>query len=221
LDEIAEIPLQLQAKLLRMLQDHIIYRIGGKNPIKIDVRVIVATNRNLEQMVEQKLFRTDLYYRLRVIPIKIPPLSMRKEDVRPLIDFFVKKYNIQYKLNRQLSTSAYRALINYSWPGNVRELQNTIEYLLVTASNDLIRLEDIPFTEKRDLQDKVNLISSYSNCTLKTAIDDFEKNLIITTMEKTKSTLEMALLLGTDRSTIIRKLQKYGIKTNFKENGKI
>lgn len=217
LDEVGELPLSLQAKLLRMLQERIIYKVGGKKAIPIDVRIIAATNRNLGEMVEEKMFRNDLYYRLRVIPITIPPLSQRKEDVRPLIDFYIGKYNNQYKLNKCLSAGAYRALLHYNWPGNVRELQHTIEFLVITSSSDLIRVDELPDDIQASTPMPANSIDFYSDCTLKAAQDRLEKKLLLSTMEKCNSTLEMAELLGTDRSTITRKLQKHKILKTFRE----
>lgn len=217
LDEIGELPFELQAKLLRMLQDRTIYRVGGNKPIKIDARVISATNRNLEEMVKQKLFRSDLYYRLRVVPIEIPPLIERQEDIKPLIDYFMQVFNEKYNLDKTLSTSALKKLLDYNWPGNVREIENTLEYLMVTTNSDIITPEDLVDTGlfDSDIEDKFNV--SYSGVSLKTAKERFEKELLNLLVTQTSSTLEMAEMLEIDRSTVTRKLIKYGIKTNFKD----
>jgi len=143
LDEIGDMPLSLQAKLLRVLQSKEIEPIGGK-PKKVDVRIIAATNKNLEEMVKKGSFREDLFYRLNVVPIVIPPLRERKEDIKPLVEYFLEKFNKKYGKNISISKGAMRMLEIYHWPGNVRELENLIERLVLTSSDLVITPDDIP-----------------------------------------------------------------------------
>ncbi len=142
LDEIGDLRENLQAKLLRVLQEHEFQRVGGSKTIKVDVRIIAATNRNLEQLIKEKRFREDLYYRLSVVPIKIAPLRERKEDIPFLIDFFIKKYS--KGKNFKVSAEAIKLLQVYDWPGNVRELENIIERIITLATNLEITVSSIP-----------------------------------------------------------------------------
>ncbi len=142
LDEIGELREDLQAKLLRVLQEHEFLPVGGSKVIKVDVRIIAATNRNLEQLIKEKKFREDLYYRLSVVPIRIAPLRDRKEDIPFLVDFFVKKYSEGRKF--KISSETIKSLQNYEWPGNVRELENIIERILTLATDSEITIADIP-----------------------------------------------------------------------------
>lgn len=146
LDEIGEISPMSQAKLLRFIQEKQFYKIGGKEPVEVDVRIIAATNRDLEEMVKEKAFREDLLYRINVIPIEIPPLRKRKEDILPLVLNRLRKINNEYDMKRSISTKAMDKLIEYGWPGNVRELENVIERIAVTASGDEIKAEELPET---------------------------------------------------------------------------
>jgi len=210
LDEIGEMPLNLQIKLLKTLQDNIIQRVGGTKSIEIDIRIIAATNKNLEKMVEEGTFREDLFYRLNVLPIYIPPLKTRQEDIAYLMDYFLNKFNIKYGSATFLSLEAENALINYDWPGNVRELENLVERLVVIADNDEIQLKDLP--EKISNHRKSN--SQYSVqindiCTLKQAQEELEEQLIIKAYEKYKSSYKVGEALGINQSTAYRKIQKY------------
>lgn len=155
LDEIGDMPLHLQAKLLRVLENRVIERVGGIEQIPIDARIIAATNRNLEEMVENHEFRDDLYYRLSVIPVLIPPLRERKDDILILIDHFLEKFSIRMRRELQtLDPEAEKLLLNYSWPGNIRELQNTIEYAInMSDDHQIIGLEHLP---KRLLKETIN-----------------------------------------------------------------
>lgn len=215
LDEIGEVPLNLQMKLLRVLQDKEIFQVGGKKAIPVDIRIIAATNRNLEEMVEQKIFRKDLYYRLNVVPIKIPSLQERKEDIKPLIEHCLHKSNNKYHLNARFEPMALRCLLNYSWPGNVRELENAIEYSIVTANSDIITKEDLPGDLLKNCGNPHYEFLSADTISYKEAVNLVERKLLIESMKKSKSTEEMAQLLKLDRSTVIRKLQKHKIKTHF------
>ena len=143
LDEIGELPLDLQSKLLRVLETSEFYRIGSTKLQKTDVRLIAATNKDLRKQVEDRLFREDLFYRLNVIPITIPPLRERKDDIEPLATHFLNLYNEKYELNHCFSSEVIQALENYSWPGNVRELRNIVERMTLTSAKEVIRLENI------------------------------------------------------------------------------
>lgn len=215
LDEIGELPLNVQMKLLRVLQDKEIVRVGGKEAIPVDFRIIAATNRDLEEMVKQKRFRQDLYYRLNVVPIKILPLKDRKEDIKPLIEDCFNRFNQKYKLNKQIEPAALRNLIDYNWPGNVRELENIIEYLIVTTNTDKITNEDLP-ENILEYNNSIPMVKIDSFSSMKEAIGLVEKNLLIEAMKKSKSIEDMGKLLKLDRSTVSRKIQKYKIKIQFR-----
>lgn len=143
LDEISELPPNLQVKLLRVIQEREIIPLGGIDPIKINVQIIAATNKNLEELVENGFFRQDLYYRLNVIPIHIPPLRERPEDIPFLADYFVSKYNGRYRREIEITSEAINLLKKYPWYGNVRELENTIERIVVTSEQKKVDLHDI------------------------------------------------------------------------------
>ncbi|WP_054693200.1 sigma 54-interacting transcriptional regulator [Syntrophomonas palmitatica] len=143
LDEIGELPLNLQVKLLRALQDREIVRVGGVTPIKVDIRILAGTNRNLAEMIDNKQFRLDLFYRLNVIPINVPPLRERLEDIPMLANYFLNFYNNKYALDKRIDNSVMEKLLDYSWPGNVRELENLIERLVITSVNNIISLRDL------------------------------------------------------------------------------
>jgi transcriptional regulator with PAS, ATPase and Fis domain len=215
LDEIGELPLGMQKKLLRTIQDKEVFRIGSNKANPVDIRIIAATNRNLKTMVKKKRFRKDLFYRLNVVPIYIPPLSKREKDIQPLIERSLKKFNEKYGLNKKISPEALKYLIDFNWPGNVRELENVVEYLIVTSQKDIIGKDMLPdnILEYKDTS-KIN-VSLDKIPSLKDAVDMVEKNLLIEAMKKSNNTKEMAKLLGVDRSTVSRKLKKYEIESKF------
>jgi len=210
LDEIGDLPLSLQAKLLRVIQDKTFYRIGGTKPIKVDIRIIAATNKDLEKMVKNGSFREDLYFRLNVIPIYLPPLRERREDIPLLIDYFLKKFNKEYKKNITINKSAMEKLINYSWPGNVRELENTIERLVILAEKEEITLNDLPFYIKQDNGSKiigVNLKNSLPN-----QIELIEKKAIEEALKACNyNQTKAAKMLGLTKRQINYKIKKYGL----------
>lgn len=213
LDEIGELPLNLQTKILRMLQDREIMRVGSGEVIKIDIRVIAATNRDLAEMVAEGTFRQDLYYRLNVVPIRIPPLAERWEDVKPLIQNCLNRFNEKYGFKKVIEPGALKVLMDYPWPGNVRELENIVEYLVVTSSGEEITRDLIPDTILATTSGSRITIDNLTS--LKDAMNQVERSLLMESMQKAKSTEEMAAMLKLDRSTVIRKLQKHQIKTNF------
>lgn len=207
LDEIGDMPLHVQTKLLRVLQESKVERIGGTKPIPIDIRVICATNQNIEQMVEEGTFREDLYYRLNIIPIELPPLRKRKEDLPALIDYYIAYYNQKLGKNMEgVSPEALQTLMSYDWPGNVREMKNIIEYLANVAEGELIQLSDLP--------DHIVLRSSkgYEDWSLEEIMEEYEKR-VLGSMIKKNATLaeknELADALRISRATLYRKLRKY------------
>jgi len=204
LDEIAELPFDMQSKLLRVLQEKEIYRVGGRKPIKLDVRIISATNKDLEQMVKDGQFRRDLFYRLNVISIWIPPLRERKADIPPMVYHFLGKYNQMYDKSKKLTPQLMERLIYCEWDGNIRELENTIERLVVLSHLDLV---DVDFLTKG-----AHNKSSFKEPTtlnLRDVLDETEKNLILRVYHECKSTRKAATILGVDQSTIVKKMKKY------------
>lgn len=219
LDEIGELPLPLQVKLLRVLQDREVLRVGGTHSIKVDIRVISATNKDLKTMVLQKQFREDLFYRLNVVPINIPPLRDRKSDIFPLINFFLGKYCEKYGRQKQLTQETIAALTHYHWPGNVRELENVIEQVVVLSLDETIALEDIPV----EITGNVNAchcdISISEVVPLKEAVEVLQKKLILKAIEQFRSTQKAAEVLGIHRTTLVRKAQQYSIKCKSERTG--
>ncbi len=211
LDEIGELPVNIQAKLLRVLQEKEVTRIGGTVSKKLDVRIIAATNKNIEQQVQKGLFREDLYYRLNVIPIYVPALRMRKQDIPLLAKFFLDYFNKKYTCNKKLTLSAMEILNQYSWPGNIRELKNLIERLVVIINDDIITAQHL-----NGLINKLNSApSDYllgENVSLEEAVSSLEKQLIIKTLTEHRSTRKAAKILKVSQPTVVRKAKKYGIK---------
>ncbi len=208
LDEIAELPLNLQVKLLRVLQEQEIVRVGGVKPIKVDIRIITATNRDIEQMVEEGTFRRDLYYRLNVVPIPVPPLRERREDIPALVHHFLQRFSQKYSRSRQITPEAMELLFNYSWPGNVRELENIIERIVVTSDSSQITVDDLP-VELQHGDRKTKKVVVNGIIPLKMATEAVEEQLIRRAMERYKSTYKAARALGINQSTVVRKVQKY------------
>ena len=211
LDEIGEMSLGIQAKLLRFLQEGEFYRIGGKRPIKVDVRVVSATNRDLEKEVKEGRFREDLFYRLNTITLRMPPLRKRKEDIGALVDFFLKnsRFGGAGQQIRRVDPRVIEVFQNYDWPGNIRELQNTIERLKILAENNEIRLEDIPFSIRVP---KSRAESGSSDFSVDMPLEEVEKNHILRTLaynhgNKTKT----AQSLGITIKTLYNKLHRYGV----------
>ncbi|MBI4378383.1 MAG: sigma-54-dependent Fis family transcriptional regulator [Nitrospinae bacterium] len=212
LDEIGDLKYDLQAKLLRVLQEGEIERVGGSKKIKVDVRIIAATNVDIEKKMKDGQFREDLYYRLNVIPIVLPPLRERLEDLPMLIDFFLKKYNKRFKKNlTRISEEALDMLMNYHWPGNIRELENLIERLVVMGEGEEILKEDIPLEFHLSILDrKVPSISQSS--ILDVALESFERNYILKTLEKVKWKRKAAAeVLGIPISTLKYKLDRLNL----------
>lgn len=207
LDEIGEMSLQLQGKLLRVLQEFEVTRIGGRRTIKIDVRIISATNKDLESLVKKGEFREDLYYRLNIIPIKIPPLRERQEDIPLLAHYFLDKANEKYQLNKQFTDDALLAMKSYSWPGNVREMQNLIERLVITTDTNEIHSSHFPFSNKVNGHSQEKSIEK----TMKEVIHEVEREMILKAITKYKTTRKAAKILGISQSTLVKKMQRLGL----------
>lgn len=212
LDEIAELDVGIQAKLLRALQERKIRRVGGTHEISVDVRVIAATNRDLRAMVSDGRFRDDLYYRINVLSIDVPPLRERREDIAVLIDFFLKKHTKNTsRLITGLTPDTKKLMIDYSWPGNVRQLESAIERAILLAENDKITLEDLPTEVRQEVgpaaEGAFKLPAEGIN------FEDVERNLITQAMEQTDYNItKAAKLLGLTFRTLQYRLEKFGIK---------
>ena len=212
LDEIAELDVGIQAKLLRALQERKIRRVGGTHEISVDVRVIAATNRDLRAMVSDGRFRDDLYYRINVLSIDVPPLRERREDIPVLIDYFLKKHTRNTsRLITGLTPETKKLMVDYSWPGNVRQLESAIERAILLAEEDKITLEDLPTEVRQD-------VGPASEGTFKLPaeginFEDVERNLITQAMEQTDYNItKAAKLLGLTFRTLQYRLEKFGIK---------
>ena len=208
LDEISELPLNLQVKLLQVIQERQITPVGGTRPIPVDVRIISATNRNLEELVKEGRFREDLYYRLNVVPINVPALRERPADIIPLIQMNIARCNRELGETKSISPDALSILLKYPWPGNIRELQNIIERLVITTSHNVITEDDIFIFIKEAAED--NQIN-YADTSLAAALERAEKEILSRALENYKSTRAIARVLKVSQPTIVRKLNKYGL----------
>ena len=201
LDEIGELPFNVQMKLLRTLQEKEIIRVGAGKPKKVDVRVIAATNRDLMQMVERNEFRADLYYRLNVVNIEIPPLRERRQDIVPLANLFLKRFNDKFKTNKSLSAYSYKMLEDYDWPGNVRELKNTIEKMVILSDEDIISVADIKKEESRFAFERPEI----GAVNLKEILEQIELQYIHEYYEEYKTLEKAADKLGVNVKTLSRR----------------
>lgn len=208
LDEIGDLPLHMQVKLLRVLQQKRIVRIGGTETVNLDVRIIAATNKDLKQMVKEGRFREDLYYRLNVVPIEIPPLRDRKEDILPLVNHFLTVANRKYHTNKSIYSDTIDVLESYSWPGNVRELENLMENLVITTPGDIIRRENLSERLKFSTEDR-GFTEDTEVITLKETVERAEYMAIQKAIRQCGSIRKAAVALGVDPSTIVRKQQNY------------
>ena len=212
LDEIGDMSPNLQVKLLRVLQEQKFERVGGTRTLEIDVRIIAATNKNLINAVNKGTFRQDLYYRLNVIPMKVPPLRLRKSDIPLLVDFFVKKFNKQkHKRITGLDSKALDALMAYGWPGNVRELENLIERLVILSNGDEIDMDDIPESIKGKAAkvESIEVKIPKDGIVFDQAVEEYEKKLILQALSETNWVkTKAAKLLNINRTTLIEKMKK-------------
>ena len=208
LDEIGDFPLNLQSKLLRVLQERELVPVGGSKPRQVNVRILAATHKNLEEMTREGKFREDLFFRLNVVPIMIPSLRQRREDIIPLLyhfrDIFSKKYGFQ----RDFSPEVVEAFLEYDWPGNVRELENMVERLMVVSAGELILVSQLPSSFNRSAS-KSGGVSVNFLMPLKEAVDEVERQLIDKALEKYGSTYKTAAALGVNQSTIVRRMARF------------
>ncbi|MBV9493314.1 MAG: sigma-54-dependent Fis family transcriptional regulator [Acidobacteria bacterium] len=209
LDEIGDMSLKTQAKVLRVLQEQTFQRVGGQQTIKVDVRVLAATNKDLEQEIAAGSFRSDLYYRLNVIPIEVPPLRTHASDIAQLAEHFLRRFAAETGAPRKkLSAGAIAKLKGYGWPGNVRELRNVIERLAILLPGDTIEPDDIQLGARADVATSIP-----HNLTLREARDEFEKRYILSRLKELAGNVSRtAEVLGVERSNLYRKLHAYGIR---------
>ena len=209
LDEIADMSVKTQAKVLRVLQEQTFQRVGAQQTIQVDVRVIAATNKNLEHEIANATFRSDLYYRLNVIPIEVPPLRARGNDVALLAEFFLRRFAAETgRARKRLSAGAAAKLKAYHWPGNVRELRNVVERLAILLPHETIAAEDIQLGTAAAVEERIA-----PNLTLKEARDEFEKQYILGRLREFAGNVSRtADALGVERSNLYRKLHAYGIR---------
>ncbi|MCL4492253.1 MAG: nif-specific transcriptional activator NifA [Nitrospirae bacterium] len=211
LDEIGDLPLTLQPKILRVLQEKEFERVGGERTIKVDVRLIAATSRNLEEYVSSGKFREDLYYRLNVVPVLLPSLRERREDIPVLMEYFLRKYNEENGKSVSISSDVLNVFMNYEWPGNVRELENTIERLVVMSREKVASLHDLPFNIK-DQSLKARYAVQIKDA-LPSAIEEIEKTRILDALKKTGWVqAKAARLLGLTPRQIGYKIKKYRLE---------
>lgn len=209
LDEIGELPLNLQVKLLRVLQDKEINRVGGGQPIKVNTRILAGTNRDLVKMVAEQEFRADLYYRLNVIPINVPPLRERRDEIPALANYFLEMCNAKYHMQKRLHKSVMDCLLEYNWPGNVRELENLIERVVVTSGENIITVHDMPASFEMSVGQPEG---DRKLLPLRQAVENAERQLLERAFSRYRSSYQVARVLEVNQSTVVRKAAKYGIK---------
>jgi DNA-binding NtrC family response regulator len=221
LDEIGELAPPLQVKLLRVLQEREFERVGGIKTLRVDVRIIAATNRNLEKAVEEGTFREDLYYRLNVIPLKLPPLRKMKEDIPLMVEYFITHMaRRKGKEPPTISDEAMQCLSGYKWPGNVRELENLVERMLILKEGEIVAPDDLPerLVDRRQAQRVANAVQVLSGdgVDLNLMLDEIENNMIVQALEISKGIKSKAAsLLGLNRTTLIEKMKKKAITFNI------
>ncbi|MGD1048013.1 MAG: sigma-54 dependent transcriptional regulator [Candidatus Krumholzibacteriaceae bacterium] len=208
LDEVGETTLAIQVKLLRVLQEREIIPVGGTAPIKVDVRLIAATNADLEKAVKEERFRADLYYRLNVIPVVMPPLRDRRDDIPLLVDHFLHVASERSGRRKTVSKEAMGLLSNYDWPGNVRELENIVERACILQEGDDLLIEDLPDKVRHHSQERRKVVMQETQMTL----DELEKEYLVSVLEETNWQKKKAsAILGINASTLYRKIQRYGL----------
>lgn len=215
LDEIGEIPLDLQVKLLRFLESKEIRRVGVVNTKTVDVRIVAATNCDLPKMVEEGTFREDLYYRLNVVQIEVPPLRKRIDDIMPLASLFINRYNRKYNQEKKMTYELVKALERFSWPGNVRQLKNIVENMVIVSNNEYLQPEDLPWNGTGKKNTAVKLIDSLSEneeLGLNEAVEALECQILTKAKETYGTTRRIAEKLKVNQSTVVRKMQKYGLE---------
>src|SRR5699024_3920918 len=210
LDEIGELPIDLHVKVLRVLQKCEIQRLREVKTKKINVRIIAATIRDLKAMIKAESFREDLFYRLNVIPLSIPPLRKRRDDILPLMQFFLNETNAKYGMKKTFSNDLKKYFCSYEWPGNVRELSNLVERLVVTTLNDEVNLHDLPIDHSKEVNvaEQLNINTVLP---LKEAVELMEKRILSLAAEQCNSTYEVARMLEISQPTVVRRFKKYEI----------
>ena len=207
LDEIGELSMHLQPKLLRVLQEKEIFRIGGTRAIPLDIRIIVATNKNLEQEIIEGRFREDLYYRLNVMPIELPPLKGRKKDIRKLTHYFIDNFNREYKTDKIIAEEAVRIFENAEWKGNIRELENIIERLMISVDDNEITVGQV-----RNLMSNTNSYETdFENKTMQELMDEYEYEILKSMMEKHQKASKVSNALNINKTTLHRRLKKHNL----------
>jgi Nif-specific regulatory protein len=210
LDEIGEISLAMQAKLLRVLQEKTFERVGGVETIKVDVRIVTATNRNLQAAIKEGTFREDLYYRLNVIPIQLPPLRERKEDIPLLVQYFLEKLDIKKRI-QNIDPDAIKALVNYQWPGNVRELENVLERAIIIAPGNRITCDQVPLDACKRPQETQSIIADIPDEGI--SLEEVEKLILMKALAKAEGNqTKAAQLLKISRHTLLYRMEKYGLR---------
>lgn len=220
LDEVGELSLMLQTKLLRVLQEREIRKVGGSWSKPIDVRIIACTNIDMINSVENNEFRKDLFYRLSVASIKIPPLHERKADILPMVEYFLQEYCNKYNINREFDESALRIIYNHNFPGNVRELKNIVESSFITAKDKTITTNDLPKyifdgqpPENKKLNGNKNMLS------LPEQLDEYEKKILSDILPYTDSIRAASRVLGISNATLLRRIEKYSLEGLVKRTG--
>ena len=219
LDEIGELPLNMQVKLLRVLQEHEVKRIGGTKPIPVDIRVIAATNRNLEEMVKKKKFRKDLYYRMMVFPLHIPPLRERRNDIIPLVQLFLEQLNRKYAFRKYFSDAALRLMVEYAWPGNIRELRNIVERAVIVTDSDEITAVNTFIAPCKQQTEPLYIPVKHPESVhdLKAALADIEAEYIDFAYKTYGNVRLAAESLGMSHATFVRKRQRHTAFRNINE----
>ena len=220
LDELGEIPLEIQAKLLRVLEERKFRRIGGLEDIEVDIRIIAATNKDLEQAVKEKEFREDLYYRLNVVPVEVPPLRERGNDILLIAQYFIDKFNINFKKSiKGFDKDAKLKLLSYYWPGNIRELKNVIERIVILNNGEWISSSNLPveIQNYRNVENPAYVLSDdismeNDNFSLEEKMDGIEKQYLLEALEKSEDNqTKAAAMLGISRFALRRKMEKYSL----------
>lgn len=215
LDEIGEMPLDFQVKLLRFLESKEVRRVGSIDAKIVDVRVVAATNRDLFEMVQEGTFREDLYYRLNVVQIDVPPLRKRIDDIMPLASLFLNRYNKKYGQEKLMTYDLVKALEKYPWPGNVRQLKNIMENMVIVSNNEYLQTEDLPWNEKDKKNEMTRTIGSLvenEELGLNEAVEELERRILVKAKDTCGTTRKIAEKLKVNQSTIVRKMQKYNLE---------
>ncbi|MES9742188.1 sigma 54-interacting transcriptional regulator, partial [Priestia megaterium] len=209
LDEVGELSPAHQVKILKLIQEKQFYSVGGRKPKTVDFRLIAATNKDLEKAVAEKEFREDLYFRLSVVPITIPSLNERPEDIFPLLTHFVEQFEKKYNRKRTFDNTVIHALLSHEWKGNVRELINVIEHAVVVSSQTLITMEHLPHSLHR--KKRIQNVEEHGEMKLNDALNELEKEILVKAKKQYKTTTEIGEALGISQPSVVRKLKKHSV----------